>query len=185
MPVSLRKCVRLLDTNPVLIPQKNKDLRMCVDYTNLNEACKKDPFELLRIDQVVDSIAGCSLLCFLNFYFGYHQIPFKEQEQMKTSFITQFGAFCYTTMPFRLKSVGATYQRGIQWCLHSQLGRNAEAYIDNVVIKTREDEGLISDLVETFNNLRKFKMTLNPEKCTFVVPLRKLLGYMVSHRGID
>jgi hypothetical protein len=52
-------------------------------------------------------------------------------------------------MPFGLKSLGATYQRSIQWCLHSQLGRNAEEYIDDVVIKTREDEGLISDLAET------------------------------------
>jgi hypothetical protein len=88
-------------------------------------------------------------------------------------------------MPFRLKRVDATYQRGIQQCLHSQLGRNAEVYVDNVVIKTREDEGLISDLAETFDILRKFKMKLNPEKCTFGVPSGKLLGYMVSRCGID
>jgi hypothetical protein len=88
-------------------------------------------------------------------------------------------------MPFGLKSVGATYQRGIQWCLHSQLGRNAEAYIDHVVIKTQEDEGLISNLAETLDNPRKFKMRLNPEKCTFSVPLGKLLWHMVSRRGID
>jgi hypothetical protein len=54
-----------------------------------------------------------------------------------------------------------------------------------VVVKTREEEGLISDLVETFDILRKFKMKLNPEKCTFDVPTGKLLGYMVSYRGID
>jgi hypothetical protein len=51
-------------TNPVLVPKKNKDWRMCVDYTDLNKACKKDPFELPWIDQVVDSTAGCSLLSF-------------------------------------------------------------------------------------------------------------------------
>jgi hypothetical protein len=73
-------------------------------------------------------------------------------------------------MPFGLKSVGATYQRGIQRCMHSQLGYKAKAYIDNVVIKTQEDEGLISDLAETFNNLSKLKMKLNPNKCTFGVP---------------
>jgi hypothetical protein len=69
--------------------------------------------------------------------------------------------------------------------MHSQLGHNAEAYIDDVVVKTWEDEGLIFDLAETFNNLRKFKMKLNPEKCTFGVPSGKLLGYMVSNHGID
>jgi hypothetical protein len=99
--------------NPILATKKNKDWRMCVDYTDLNKACKKDPFGLPRINQVVDSTVGCSLLSFLDCYSGYHQIPLKEEDQIKTSFITPFGAFCYTTMPFVHKSAGATYQRGI------------------------------------------------------------------------
>jgi hypothetical protein len=172
-------------TNPILVSKKNKDWRMYVDYTDLNKACKKDPFGLPWIDQVVDSTTGCSLLSFLDCYSGYHHIPVKVEDPIKTSFITLFGAFCYTTMPFGLKSVGATYQRGIQRCLHSQLGCNAEAYVDVMVVKTQKDEGLISDLVETFNNLRKFKMNLIPKKYTFDVPSGKLLGYMVFHRGID
>jgi hypothetical protein len=69
--------------------------------------------------------------------------------------------------------------------MHSQLGRKAKAYVDDVVIKTQEDEGLISDLAETFNNLRKLKMKLNPNKCTFGVPSGKLFWYMVSRHVID
>jgi hypothetical protein len=88
-------------------------------------------------------------------------------------------------MSFGLKCAGATYQWGIQRCLHSQVGCNIEVYVDDVVIETQEDKGLISDLLDTFNNLRKFKMKMNTEKCTFGVPSGKLLGYMVSHRGID
>jgi hypothetical protein len=133
----------------------------------------------------MDSTPCCSLLSFLDSYSGYHQIPLKEEDQIKTSFITSFGAFCYITMSFGLKSAGATYQRGIQRCLYPQLGRNVEAYVDDVVVKTQEEEGLISDLAETFDNLRKFKMKLNPEKCTFRVPSGKLHGYMISRRGID
>jgi hypothetical protein len=83
-------------------------------------------------------------------------------------------------MSFRLKSASATYPRGIQRCVHTQLGCNTEVYVDDVVVKTREDEGLIFYLTETFDNLRKFKMKLNPEMCTFGVPSRKLLEYMVS-----
>jgi hypothetical protein len=172
-------------TNAILVPKKNKEWRICVDYTDLNKACKKDPFGLPWIDKVVDSTVGCSLLSFLDCYSGYHQIPLKVEDQIKTSFITPFGAFCYITMPFRLKSAGATYQRGIQRCLYSQLGRNVEAYVDDMVGKTREEEGLISELAETFDDLRKFKIKLNPEKCTFGVPSGKLLGYMVSRHGID
>ena len=88
-------------------------------------------------------------------------------------------------MPFGLKNAGATYQRGIQKCLHSQIGRNVEAYVDDVVIKTWDSEDLISDLAETFDSLRKFSMKLNADKCTFGVPSGKLLGFMVSRRGID
>jgi hypothetical protein len=105
--------------NPVLVPKKNKDWRMCVDYTDLKKECKKDPFRLPQIDQVVDSTTGCSLLRFLDYNFGYHQIPLKEEDQIKTSFITPFGTFCYTVMPFKLKRAGATCQMGIQRCLHS------------------------------------------------------------------
>jgi hypothetical protein len=171
--------------NPVLVRKKNKEWRMCVDYTDLNKACPKDPFALPRIDQVIDGTAGCALLYFLDAYSGYHQIPLKESDQIKTAFITPFGAFCYNTMPFGLKNAGATYQRGIQKCLHSQIGRNVEAYVDDVVIKTREAPNHVSDLAETFNNLRSFRMKLNPEKCIFGVPSGKLLGFLVSHRGIE
>jgi hypothetical protein len=69
---------------------------------------------------------------------GYHQIPLKEEDQIKISFITLFSAFCYTTMPFRLNSIGATYQQGIQRCLHSQILHNAEVYVDDVIIKVRD-----------------------------------------------
>jgi hypothetical protein len=79
------------------------------NYTDLNKSCKKDPCGLPQIDQVVDSIADCSLLSFLDCYSVYHQIPLMVEDQIKTSFITPFGAFFYTTMPFGIKSVGATY----------------------------------------------------------------------------
>jgi hypothetical protein len=96
--------------NPVLVKKKNGKWRMCVDYTSLNKACPKVPFPLPRIDQIVDSTAGCELLCFLDAYSGYHQIKMKESDQLATSFITSFGMFCYITMSFGLRNVGATYQ---------------------------------------------------------------------------
>ena len=86
---------------------------MCVDYTDLNKHCPKDPFGLPRIDEVIDSTATCELLCFLDCYSSYHQIALKEEDQIKTSFITPFGVYCYTTMFFRLKNTRVTYQRAI------------------------------------------------------------------------
>jgi hypothetical protein len=96
--------------------KNTNEWRMCVEYTDLNKHCPKDPFGLPRIDQVIDSTAGCDLLCFLDCYSGYHQIPIKEEDQEKTAFITPFGAYYYTTMSFGLKNTDATYQRAIQAC---------------------------------------------------------------------
>ena len=84
---------------------------MCIDFTGLNKHCPKDPFALPRIDQIIDSIAGSELLCFLDAYSGYHQIRLKKGDELKTSFITPLGAFCYMTMPFGPKNAGAKYQR--------------------------------------------------------------------------
>ena len=95
--------------NPVLVQKKSGKWRMCVDYTGLHKACPKDPFPLPRIDQIVDSTSGCETLCFLDAYSGYHQITMKESDQLATSFISPFGSFCYISMLFGLKNIGATY----------------------------------------------------------------------------
>src|SRR5438132_9018451 len=73
--------------NPVLVKKKNGKWCMCVDYTDLNKACPKDPFGLPRIDQVVDSTAGSELLCSLDAYSVYHQVSLAEFNCIKTSFI--------------------------------------------------------------------------------------------------
>ena len=158
---------------------------MCIDYTSLNKACPKDPFALPRIDQVIDSTAGCELLSFLDAYSGYHQIKLKKSDQEKTSFITPYGAYCYTSMSMGLKNADATYQRTMQKCLQSQIGRNMHVYVDDIVIKTKERSTLMEDIVETFANLRRYQMKLNPAKCTFGVPASRLLGYLVLARGIE
>jgi hypothetical protein len=172
--------------NPVLVHKKNtNEWRMCVDYINLNKHYPKDPFGLPRIDQVIDSTAGCNLLSFFDCYSEYHQIAIKEEDREKTAFITQFGAYYYTTMSFGLKKADATYQRAIQGCFKKQLNKNVEAYVDDVVVKTRNSDTLIADLEETFASLREYQWKLNPNKCVFGVPLWKLLGFIISHRGIE
>jgi hypothetical protein len=140
---------------------------------------------LPRIDQVIDSTAGCDLLCFLDCYSGYQQIAIKEEDQKKTVFITPFGAYCYTTMSFGLKNAGATYQRAIQACFKRQLNKNVEAYVDDVVVKTRNSDTLIADFEETFASLREYRWKLNLNKCVFRVPSSKLLCFIISHRGIE
>src|SRR3954464_14123067 len=156
--------------------KKNKTWRMCIDYTFLNKACPKDPFALPRIDKVIDSTAGCELLSFLDATAGYHQIKLIVEDQIKTALITPFGAYCYITMPFVLKNGGATYQRTIQRCTHTQLDRNFHVYVDDLVEKTEKGVTTLDDLKETFDNLRTYQIKLNPEKCVFGVLVGKALG---------
>ena len=139
--------------NPVLVRKKNGKWRMCVDYTGLNKACPKDPFPLPRIDQIVDSTSGCETLYFLDAYSGYHQIMMKESDQLVTSFIIPFESFCYISMPFGLKNAGATYQRCMLNCFGDLIGRTVEAYVDDIIVKSKWADHLIDDLEQNFAKL--------------------------------
>jgi hypothetical protein len=105
--------------------------------------------------------------------------------QRKIAFITPFEISCYTKIAFGLKNGGARYQKCVHIILESQIGRNVEAYIDDIVVKSEKHGDLLDDLKETFDNLRKYKMMLNPKNCVFRVSLGKLLDYIVSSLGID
>jgi hypothetical protein len=109
----------------------------------------------------------------------------KESNQLATSFITPFGMYCYITMPFGLRNADATYQRCMQHVFGDHIGRTVEAYVDDIVVKTRKADDLVSDLHIAFGCLRANKVKLNPEKCVFGVPRGMLLGYIVSQRGIE
>ena len=87
-------------------------------------------------------------------------------------------------MSFRLKNAGATYQRAIQRCLKDQIGHNVEAYINDVVVKSKTVDNLITDLEQTFKALKVYRWKLNPTKCIFGVPSGILLGYIFSAQGI-
>ena len=108
--------------NLVVVPKKGNKWRVCVDYTDLNDACPKDSFPLPRIDQIVDASAGHDMLSFLDAFSGYHQIPMHPPDAEKTSFITPHGLYCYNVMPFGLKNDGATYQRLVTKMFRPLLG---------------------------------------------------------------
>ena len=158
---------------------------MCVDYTDLNKARPKDSFPLPKIDRLVDSTAGHALMSFMDAYSGFHQIPMHQDDQEKTAFVTEKGLYCYQVMPFGLKNAPATFQRLVNTVFADQLSRNMEAYIDDMIVKSKEAVDHVADLRETFMNLRKNKMMLNPKKCVFGVTSGKFLGFMINERGIE
>jgi hypothetical protein len=132
-----------------------------------------------------DYTTSCESLLFMDAYSGYHQISLIIVDEEKTTFITPFGIFSYTKMAFGLKNGGVTYQKCIHISLEYQIGRNVESFINDVVVKSKKRWDLLDDLKETFDNLRKYKVMFNSKKCVFGVLSGKLLGYMISPRGID
>jgi hypothetical protein len=170
--------------NVVMVQKKSGKWRMCIDSTSLNKACPKDNFPLPRIDKVVDSAAGCEVMSLLDCFSGYHQIYMKEEEKASTSFITPFGTYCFIRMPEGLKNAGSTFSRLTKTVLESQVGHNIFTYVDDIVVAIKNKEDHVADLVETFANMRDARLRLNPKKCVFGVRQGKILGYLVSHRGI-
>jgi hypothetical protein len=109
----------------------------------------------------------------------------KESDQLVTSFITPFGMYCYVTMSFGLQNAGAKYQRCMQHVFGDHIGRTVEAYVEDIVVKTRKVDALVNDLRVAFDCLRANGVKLNLEKCVFGVPRGMLLGYIVSQGGIE
>ena len=169
----------------VIVPKKGGKWRVCVDHTDLNDACPKDSFPLPRIDQIVDTLAGHGMLSFLDAFSGYHQIPMYPPDAEKTSFITPHRLFCYNVMPFGLKNVGATYQRLETKMFRPLLGRTMEVYIDDMLIKSKERPDHANHLQQAFDLLIIYGMKLNPAKCAFRVSARRFLGFMMTQRGIE
>ena len=168
----------------MVVKKKTGKWHVCVDFTDLNKACPKDPFLMPRIDQLVDATVGHSRMSFLDAFQGYHQIPLTLDDQEKAAFVTPIGNYHYKVMPFRLKNASSTKQRVMTKMFEPQLGRSIEVYIDDMVVKIRIVFEHVGNLTNIFEILRKHKLHLNASKCSFGVGSGKFLGYMVTHKGI-
>ena len=124
-------------------------------------------------------------MSFLESFQGYHQILLALDDQERTTFVTPIGNYHYKVMPFGLKNADTTYQRMMTRMFESQLGKNIEIYIDDMMVKSKVESEHVNDLENIFTILRKHKLRLNASKCSFSVRSGKFLGYMVTHHGIE
>jgi hypothetical protein len=158
---------------------------MCIDYTSLNKACPKDPYPLPRIDQIVDSTFGCDLLPFLDAYSSFHQIHMSSEDRKHTAFVTVDGLYCYVVMPYGLKNALPTFLRAMSKTFGDLIRDRVEVYVDDIVVKTKRGSTLVEDLTLVFDKPRATRTKLKPKKCVFGVSAGKLLGFLVSYRGIE
>ena len=113
------------------------------------------------------------------------QIALAAYDQKKTSFISLDANYHYTVMSFGLKNAGATYHRMMTRMFREKISHTVEVYIDDMVVKSKEEQGHVGDLTDIFEVLKQHKLHLNADKCAFGVGIGKFLGYMITHRGIE
>jgi len=116
---------------------------------------------------------------------GYNQIKMALADVEKATFVTLWGTFCYKVMAFGLKNVGATYQRAMVALFHDMMHKEIEFYVDDMISKSQTEDEHLVNLRKLFGRLRKYQLKLNPAKCTFGVKSGKLLGFIVSQKGIE
>ena len=101
------------------------------------------------------------------------------------AFITPWGVYHYRLMSVGIKNAGATYMRVMTAIFHDMIHKEIEVYVDNVIIKSCERLDHLTHLRKFFDRLRRYNLKLNPVKCAFGVPVGKLLGFIISRRGIE
>ena len=158
---------------------------MCVNYRDLNKESPKDYFLLPHIDVLVDNTAQHKFFSFMDGFSSYNQIKMAPKDMEKTIFITQWGTFYYKVMPFGLKNVGATYKRAMVALFHHMIHHEIEVHVDDMIARLQNEEENLDHLHKMFERFKKYKLRLNPNKCTFGVRPGKLLGFVVSGKGIE
>ncbi|GAA0160657.1 hypothetical protein LIER_39079 [Lithospermum erythrorhizon] len=163
----------------------NGTWQMCTNFISINKACPKDYYPLPNIDRLVDSRAKYKVVDFLDAFRGYYQIFMAEEDVDKITFVTKYDIYCWKVMAFGLKNARATYQRMVNKVFSTHIGRNMEIYVDDMLIKIREEGEHETNLHERFDNLRRYKLWLNPDKLVFGMTFGKFPAYMISQRGIE
>lgn len=145
----------------------------------------KDDFSLPNIHILLDNCAKHEVAFFVDCYSGYYQIVMDDEDAEKMSFITPWGTYYYRVMSFSLKNAGATYMRAMATMFHDMMHKEIEVSVDDVIIKSKNQATRVKDLRKFFERLHRYNLKLNPAKCVFEVPSRKLLGFVVSCQGIE
>ncbi|XP_026396381.1 uncharacterized protein LOC113291015 [Papaver somniferum] len=131
---------------------------------------------------MLDATEGKWRSSFMDVFSGYNQIKMDPSDGKKTAFQTPYGNFYYVVMLFGLKIAGSTYQRAMTYIFHDLLNQIVEVYVDDIVVKTQATEDHVSHLKTAFESCRKFKLKMNPLKCSFGMESGKFLGFVFGDR---
>jgi hypothetical protein len=175
-------------SNIVPVEKKNTGkIQICMDFRNINGATPKDEYPMLVADLLIDNVSGNKVISFLDGNAGYNQIVMAKGDIRKTTFRCPgfVGLFERVVMTFGLKNAGATYQRAKNLIIYDLLGVLMEVYINNVVVKLLRIEDHITGLKLSLERMKKYRLQMNQQKCSFGVMSGKFLGFVVHEHDIQ
>lgn len=156
-------------SNLVIVRKKNGTIRLCVDFRNLNLACKKDNYPLPKMETLLQRVTGSGMMSLLDGFSGYNQVWVKKEDRHKTTFTTPWGTFEYIRMPFGLTNAGATFQRAMDYAFKGLIGKIIEIYQDDLTVFSKDGISHIDHLRRVFDRCREYGISLNPAKSVFGV----------------
>eukprot|EP00253_Pinus_taeda_P011791 PITA_11791 len=171
-------------SNLVPVRKKTGEIRLCIDFRNLNKVSLKDNYPLPKMDHILQRVVGASRMSLLDGYSGYNQILVHEDDRDKTTFTTPWGTFHYAKMPFGLKNAGAKFQWAMDMAFANEKDVFLVVYLDDLTVFSKSDEEHLFHLTKVFEKCRKYDISLNLKKILFAMSEGKLLGHIISKDGI-
>ena len=168
----------------VIVPKKDKSMRMCIDLRGVNKLTKKDVYPLPNLEDTLASLNRAMYFSSLDLNQGYMQIKMAKDSIPKTAFVTQDGLYEFTRMPFGLTNAPATFQRCMDIVLSGLKWNQCLVYLDDVIIFGKDLNEHNQNLVNVFNRIQNANLTIKPSKCAFAVQELRFLGHVVSGQGI-
>ena len=173
-------------TSPiVMVRKKTGDVRVCIDYRKLNERTIKDAYPLPRIDMCLDCLSSAKIYSTIDLQSAYMQLELMEEDRHKTAFITKYGLFEYSVMPFGLCNAPSTFQRcmelvfrGLQWDI-------LLVYLDDIIVIASNFEEHMERLEEVFKRLFRAGLKMKPSKGELFRSEVLFLGHIISQDGIQ
>jgi hypothetical protein len=170
--------------NLVLVINKNGEIRLNVDFRNLNKCSRKDNYPLPKMEHILQNIFGASVMSFIDGFLGYNQIEFHPNDKDKTAFTTPWGTFMYEKISFGLMNMGATFQRAMDIAFMGAKDKFVLIYLDDITVFSYNHEDHLQHLRKTFLKCRKYGISLNPKKSHFELREGNFLGHIVSIYGV-
>ena len=170
---------------PVLVRKKDGKLGFCIDYRKLNNVTVKDAFPIPKIESYLDTLRGSVYMLTLDMASGYYQVKLDEKDKHKTVFITKYGLFQYTKLPFGLCNSPATFSRVIQLVLQGLSWKECLAYLDDIVVLGTNFEDHMQTLIRVFTRFKQYNLKLKSSKCQLFQTEVNFLGKVVGNNGIS